>query len=232
RASTAAVRAAGSWGAPLFGVFVRPLSPRHSRRWIERAHVYIACPPLYKVDVPGHGKRPAKKLYALDEEELKGILDRARDEGVRKESVSIQRFKGLGEMNPAQLWETALNPDTRRLLKVRIEDRDRTYALFNMLMSRKEAEKRCAWMEEKGNEGEAGVGRIPDARAATRTTRPWTCSSLRPARPERDPVPTGPVEAAPDVTEGIRPEPEAQSPAGAAVAPRFPRARLPPRAMT
>ena len=138
-------------------VLLLTLFYRHFPKLIERGHIYIACPPLYKVDVPGHGKRPAKKIYALDEEELKSILDRARDEGVKRESVSIQRFKGLGEMNPGQLWETALNPDTRRLLKVRIEDRDRTYTLFNMLMSRKEAEKRCAWMEEKGNEVEADV---------------------------------------------------------------------------
>jgi topoisomerase-4 subunit B len=60
-------------------------------------------------------------------------------------------------MNPDQLWETALNPDTRKLLQVRIEDRTKTFALFNMLMSRKEAEKRCEWMEEKGNEVEADV---------------------------------------------------------------------------
>jgi topoisomerase-4 subunit B len=138
-------------------VLLLTLFYRHFPKLIERGHVYIACPPLYKVDVPGHGKRTAKKLYALDEEELKSILDRARDEGVKRESVSIQRFKGLGEMNPGQLWETALNPDTRRLLKVRIEDREQTYTLFNMLMSRKEAEKRCAWMEEKGNEVEADV---------------------------------------------------------------------------
>jgi topoisomerase-4 subunit B len=138
-------------------VLLLTLFYRHFPKLIEKGHIYIACPPLYKVDVPGHGKRAAKKLYALDEEELKSILDRARDEGVKRESVSIQRFKGLGEMNPGQLWETALNPDTRRLLQVRIEDRDRTYALFNMLMSRKEAEKRCAWMEEKGNEVEADV---------------------------------------------------------------------------
>ena len=138
-------------------VLLLTLFYRHFPKLIEKGHIYIACPPLYKVDVPGHGKRTAKKIYALDEEELKSILDRARDEGVKRESVSIQRFKGLGEMNPGQLWETALNPDTRRLLQVRIEDRDGTYALFNMLMSRKEAEKRCAWMEEKGNQVEADV---------------------------------------------------------------------------
>jgi len=138
-------------------VLLLTLFYRHFPKLIEKGHIYIACPPLYKVDLPGHGKRPPKKLYALDEEELKSILDRARDDGVKRESVSIQRFKGLGEMNPDQLWETALNPDTRRLLKVRIEDRTKTFALFNMLMSKKEAEKRCAWMEEKGSEVEADV---------------------------------------------------------------------------
>ena len=116
-----------------------------------------ACGLLYKVDVPAQGKRPAKKVYALDDEERKTILDRARDDGIRVESLSIQRFKGLGEMNPAQLWETTLCPDTRRLLQVKIEDREKTYTLFNMLMSRREAESRCAWMEEKGDQVEADV---------------------------------------------------------------------------
>jgi topoisomerase-4 subunit B len=138
-------------------VLLLTLFYRHFPKLIEKGHIFIACPPLYKVDVPGHGKRPPKKVYALDEDELKSILDRARDDGVRRESVSIQRFKGLGEMNPGQLWETALNPDTRKLLKVRIEDKTQTFKLFNMLMSKKEAEKRCAWMEEKGNEVEADV---------------------------------------------------------------------------
>jgi topoisomerase-4 subunit B len=138
-------------------VLLLTLFYRHFPKLIEKGHIFIACPPLYKVDVPGHGKRPPKKVYALDEDELKSILDRARDDGVRRESVSIQRFKGLGEMNPSQLWETALNPDTRKLLKVRIEDKTQTFKLFNMLMSKKEAEKRCAWMEEKGNEVEADV---------------------------------------------------------------------------
>jgi topoisomerase IV subunit B len=138
-------------------VLLLTLFYRHFPKLIEKGHIFIACPPLYKVDVPGHGKRPPKKVYALDEDELKSILDRARDDGVRRESISIQRFKGLGEMNPGQLWETALNPDTRKLLKVRIEDKTQTFKLFNMLMSKKEAEKRCAWMEEKGNEVEADV---------------------------------------------------------------------------
>ena len=138
-------------------VLLLTLFYRHFPKLIERGHIYIASPPLYKIDVPAHGKRPAKKLYALDEEERKAILDRARDDGINTEAIKIQRFKGLGEMNPEQLWETTLCPDTRRLLQVRIEDRERTLAIFNMLMSKREAEARCAWMEEKGDQVEADV---------------------------------------------------------------------------
>jgi topoisomerase-4 subunit B len=138
-------------------VLLLTLFYRHFPKLIEKGHIYIASPPLYKVDLPGHGKRPARKLYALDDDELKSIRDRARDDGIRPDSLSIQRFKGLGEMNPEQLWETTLNPDTRRLMQVRIEDRDKTYAMFNMLMSRREAERRCEWMEEKGDQVEADV---------------------------------------------------------------------------
>ena len=138
-------------------VLLLTLFYRHFPKLIERGHIYVASPPLYKIEIPAQGKRPAKKLYALDEEERKSLLDRARDDGIRVDSVRIQRFKGLGEMNPEQLWETTLCPDTRRLLQVRIEDRDKTFAIFNMLMSKREAERRCAWMEEKGDQVEADV---------------------------------------------------------------------------
>ena len=138
-------------------VLLLTLFYRHFPKLIERGHIYVASPPLYKIDIPAHGKRPAKKLYALDEEERKSIFDRARDDGIKVESLKIQRFKGLGEMNPEQLWETTLCPDTRRLLQVRIDDREQTLALFNMLMSKREAEQRCAWMEEKGDQVEADV---------------------------------------------------------------------------
>ena len=138
-------------------VLLLTLFYRHFPKLIESGHIYVACPPLYKVDIPGHGKRPMRKMYALDEDELRSIRDRARDDGIKPESLMIQRFKGLGEMNPGQLWETTLCPDTRRLLQVRIEDRDRTFELFNMLMSKRESERRCAWMEEKGDTVEADV---------------------------------------------------------------------------
>jgi topoisomerase IV subunit B len=138
-------------------VLLLTLFYRHFPKLIERGHIYVASPPLYKIDIPAQGKRPQKKLYALDEEERKSIFDRARDDGIKVESLKIQRFKGLGEMNPEQLWETTLCPDTRRLLQVRIEDREATFAIFNMLMSKREADKRCAWMEEKGDTVEADV---------------------------------------------------------------------------
>ena len=138
-------------------VLLLTLFYRHFPKLIERGHIYVASPPLYKIDVPAQGKRQARKLYALDEEERRSIFDRARDDGINLEAIKIQRFKGLGEMNPDQLWETTLCPDTRRLLQVRIEDREHTLAMFNMLMSKREAEARCAWMEEKGDQVEADV---------------------------------------------------------------------------
>ncbi len=138
-------------------VLLLTLFYRHFPKLIEGGHIYVACPPLYKLDIPAHGKRPAKKVYAIDDDELRSLRERAIDEGVRAESLQMQRFKGLGEMNPGQLWETTLSPDTRRLLQVRIDDREKTYALFNMLMSKKESERRCSWMEENGDQVEADV---------------------------------------------------------------------------
>ncbi len=138
-------------------VLLLTLFYRHFPKLVEGGNIYVACPPLYKLDIPAQGKRPARKLYAIDDEELKSLRDRAIDEGVKPESLQTQRFKGLGEMNADQLWETALCPDTRRLLQVRIDDREKTFELFNMLMSKKESERRCAWMEQNGDRVEADV---------------------------------------------------------------------------
>jgi topoisomerase IV subunit B len=135
---------------------------RHFPALIARGHVYIAQPPLYRVDVPASGKkRPAKRLYALDEGELEAIKDRIAKEGIALDRIEVGRFKGLGEMNPEQLRETAMDPATRRVLPVfeRSEAgaHDATLKLFNLLMGKGEASGRRAWMEEKGNSVEADL---------------------------------------------------------------------------
>jgi topoisomerase-4 subunit B len=133
---------------------------RHFPKLIERGHVYVAQPPLYRIDVPAQGKhRPAKRLYALDEGELNAIRDRLKKEGVRLEAIEIGRFKGLGEMNPDQLRETAMAPATRRVLPVRVRPGAAadTLKLFTMLMGKGEAASRREWMEAKGDTVEADV---------------------------------------------------------------------------
>jgi topoisomerase-4 subunit B len=140
-------------------VLLLTLMLRHFPKLIERGHVYVARPPLYRVDVPAAGKRPARRLYCLDDAELEATLEKLADEGVREGSWTIARFKGLGEMSAEQLWETTMNPDTRRLLPVAIGDvgLEATIATMTMLMGRGEAPARRAWLEEHGNEVEADV---------------------------------------------------------------------------
>ncbi len=132
---------------------------RHFPRLIERGHVFVARPPLFRVDVPAAGKRPARRLYCLDDGELDTTLAKLADEGVREGSWTIARFKGLGEMSAEQLWETTLSPDTRRLLPVAIGDLAvaETVQTMTMLMGRGEAAARRAWIEEHGNEVEADI---------------------------------------------------------------------------
>ena len=133
---------------------------RHFPALISHGHIYIAQPPLYRIDVPASGKkRPARRLYALDEGELLAIRDRLIKEGVREDAVEVGRFKGLGEMNPDQLRETAMAPATRRVLPISdlTEATDATQALFNLLMGKGEASSRRAWMEEKGHLIEADI---------------------------------------------------------------------------
>jgi topoisomerase-4 subunit B len=132
---------------------------RHFPKLIERGHIFVARPPLFRVDVPAAGKRPARRLYCLDDDELDTTLEKLADEGVRNGSWSIARFKGLGEMSAEQLWETTLSPDTRRLLPVALGDLAvaDTVGTMTMLMGRGEAAARRAWIEEHGNEVEADI---------------------------------------------------------------------------
>jgi topoisomerase IV subunit B len=118
---------------------------RHFRPLVGAGHVYIAMPPLYRIDV---GK---DVYYALDESEKAGVLDRIAAEKKRGQ-VSVQRFKGLGEMNPLQLRETTMDPDTRRLVRLTIEDDKGTDELMDMLLNRKRAPDRRVWLESKGDQ--------------------------------------------------------------------------------
>jgi len=132
---------------------------KHFPQLIERGHIFVARPPLFRVDAPARGKKPAQKLYALDEGELEAILDKLRKDGVRESQWSISRFKGLGEMSAEQLWDTTMNPDTRRLMPVALGelDFDSTVSRMTMLMGKGEAAARRSWLEEKGNEVEADI---------------------------------------------------------------------------
>jgi topoisomerase IV subunit B len=132
---------------------------RHFPKLIDAGHVYVARPPLFRVDAPARGKKPAAKMYALDEGELTAILDKLRKDGVPEGKWSISRFKGLGEMSAEQLWETTLNPDTRRLLPVQLGDLDfgQTEAEITKLMGKGEAAARRELMELHGDAIEIDV---------------------------------------------------------------------------
>ena len=117
---------------------------RHFRPLVETGHVFVAMPPLYRIDV---GK---DVYYALDDGEKQGVLDRIAAEG-RRGKVSVQRFKGLGEMSPMQLRETTMAPDTRRLLQLMVEPGDDTDSLMDMLLAKRRSADRRSWLETKGN---------------------------------------------------------------------------------
>ncbi|MDD2609077.1 MAG: DNA topoisomerase IV subunit B [Giesbergeria sp.] len=132
---------------------------RHFPKLIDTGHVFVARPPLFRVDVPARGKKPASKVYALDEGELSAILDKCAKEGVPRDKCTISRFKGLGEMNADQLWETTLNPDTRRLMPVQLGGLDftATAALLTKLMGKGEAASRRELMELHGDSVEVDI---------------------------------------------------------------------------
>ncbi len=132
---------------------------RHFPKLIDAGHVYVARPPLFRVDVPARGKKPAAKQYALDEGELNAILDKAEKDGVARDKCQISRFKGLGEMSAEQLWDTTLNPDTRRLLPVMLGGMDfaATEGLMTKLMGKGEAASRRELMELHGDSVEIDI---------------------------------------------------------------------------
>ena len=117
---------------------------RHFKPLVAAGHVFVAMPPLYRIDI---GKRV---FYALDEEEKQSILDRIEKEKLRGK-VNVQRFKGLGEMNPMQLRETTMSPDTRRLVRLTLDNESRTFKLMDKLLAKKKAADRKIWLGKKGN---------------------------------------------------------------------------------
>ncbi len=117
---------------------------KHYRVLVEKGHIYIAMPPLFRIDI---GK---EVFYALDEAEKQGILDRLADVN-KKGKIQVTRFKGLGEMNPPQLRETTMDPNTRRLVQLTIDDAEETVALMDMLLAKKRSGDRKTWLETKGD---------------------------------------------------------------------------------
>ena len=117
---------------------------RHFRALVDAGHVYVAMPPLYRIDVGN------EVFYALDDAEKQGVLDRIAAEKLRGKVV-VQRFKGLGEMNPLQLRETTIAPDTRRLVQLTVDARDDTHTIMDMLLARKRASDRRDWLEKNGD---------------------------------------------------------------------------------
>ncbi|MDR3898773.1 MAG: DNA topoisomerase IV subunit B [Duodenibacillus sp.] len=140
-------------------VLLLTLFYRHFPKLIAEGHVYIAQPPLFRVDVPKVGRKPEKKLYCADDKELKRTLAKLEKEGITLDKLSISRFKGLGEMSEKQLAEAAFHPDTRRLLPVTLGDlqASQTNAVMSLLMAKGEANGRRRWMELHGDDVELDV---------------------------------------------------------------------------
>ncbi len=117
---------------------------RHFPALVQHGHIYVAMPPLFRIDIGND------VYYALDEAEKQGILDRIAAEK-KKGKVNVQRFKGLGEMNPLQLRETTMDPDTRRLVQLSLDASDDAHQMLDMLLAKKRAADRKSWLEERGN---------------------------------------------------------------------------------
>lgn len=123
---------------------------KHFPSLVRQGHVYVAMPPLYRIDV---GK---EVFYALDEDEKTGVLDRIEAEKKRGK-VNVQRFKGLGEMNPLQLRETTMDPNTRRLVQLTLDEMEQTIEIMDMLLAKKRSSDRKSWLENHGDKAEVEV---------------------------------------------------------------------------
>ena len=120
---------------------------KHFRQLVSAGHVFVAMPPLYRIDLG------TEVFYALDDSERDAVLDRIKAEKKRG-TPSVQRFKGLGEMNPLQLRETTMDPDTRRLLRLTLDEGTRTEDTMDMLLAKKRAPERRVWLEQNGDKAE------------------------------------------------------------------------------
>ena len=130
----------------------------HFPQLVAAGYVHIVQAPLYSLSVPAYKKHPARKIYALNAEELAAAEDRLRRDGMREGSWTVSRFKGLGEMNPEQLWETCMDPSTRRTLRVELDaDGRQAMRTMAMLMAKGESAQRRAWLEYHGNEVEGDI---------------------------------------------------------------------------
>ena len=132
---------------------------RHFPDLIRRGHIFVSRPPLFRVDVPKTGRKPARTIYCLDERELASERKKLEKEKVNMANVSVSRFKGLGEMSDDQLRETTLSPETRRLMPVSFGDLsyEESLEMFDMLMGRGEAAMRRVWMENNGDQVEVDI---------------------------------------------------------------------------
>lgn len=133
-------------------VLLLTLFLRHFPALIEKGHIWIARAPLYRVDAPAKkGSKAPRKEYALNAEELEAIRKKLGKEGVAEDKIVVSRFKGLGEMNPEQLWETTMNPDSRRPVQIRVTDAKQAKTAFELMMVKKNAGQRREWMEAEGH---------------------------------------------------------------------------------
>lgn len=135
-------------------VLLLTLFYKHFPSLVDKGHIYVAQPPLFRIDVPAGGrgakKRPAQKIYCLDQSELDASIEKLAKNKISESECQISRFKGLGEMSSEQLWDTTMNPDTRRLVKVEMKSEADLIDTFVLLMGKGESSSRRTWLEDNG----------------------------------------------------------------------------------